>query len=362
MRDFYDILGVSKDALADTIKKAYRKLALKYHPDKNPGNKEAEKNFKEAAEAYSILSDSQKRSQYDQFGHAGVGMGGSQGDGFGGGVHMNMEDIFSQFGDIFGGSPFESIFGGGRQRSSRSKGSDIRIKLSLTFEEIAKGIEKKIKIKRSVLSEGVTFSTCSTCGGNGQVTQITNTVLGRMQQTSVCPRCSGNGKTVGTRPHGVAPDGMIKKEKTINIKVPAGVESGNYMTVEGQGNENIQGRPGDLLVVFEEKNHQYFVREGENIFIEVTVSYPDAVLGTKIDIPTLDGISTLTIPSGIQSGKLLRMRSKGFPMLRRSSKGDQIVRVIVNTPASISRGSKKIIEKLSEELEPIRNPFSKIEL
>jgi len=362
MRDFYDILGVSKDALADTIKKAYRKLALKYHPDKNPGNKEAEKNFKEAAEAYSILSDSQKRSQYDQFGHAGVGMGGSQGDGFGGGVHMNMEDIFSQFGDIFGGSPFESIFGGGRQRSSRSKGSDIRIKLSLTFEEIAKGIEKKIKIKRSVLSEGVTFSTCSTCGGNGQVTQITNTVLGRMQQTSVCPRCSGNGKTVGTRPHGVAPDGMIKKEKTINIKVPAGVESGNYMTVEGQGNENIQGRPGDLLVVFEEKNHQYFVRDGENIFIEVTVSYPDAVLGTKIDIPTLDGISTLTIPSGIQSGKLLRMRSKGFPMLRRSSKGDQIVRVIVNTPASISRGSKKIIEKLSEELEPIRNPFSKIEL
>ena len=362
MRDFYDILGVSKDALADTIKKAYRKLALKHHPDKNPGNKEAEKNFKEAAEAYSILSDSQKRSQYDQFGHAGVGMGGSQGSGFGGGVHMNMEDIFSQFGDIFGGSPFESIFGGGRQRSSRSKGSDIRIKLSLTFEEIAKGIEKKIKIKRSVLSEGVTFSTCSTCGGNGQVTQITNTVLGRMQQTSVCPRCSGNGKTVGTRPHGVAPDGMIKKEKTINIKVPAGVESGNYMTVEGQGNENIQGRPGDLLVVFEEKNHQYFVRDGENIFIEVTVSYPDAVLGTKIDIPTLDGISTLTIPSGILSGKLLRMRSKGFPMLRRSSKGDQIVRVIVNTPASISRGSKKIIEKLSEELEPIRNPFSKIEL
>ena len=362
MRDFYDILGVSKDALADTIKKAYRKLALKYHPDKNPGNKEAEKNFKEAAEAYSILSDSQKRSQYDQFGHAGVGMGGSQGGGFGGGVHMNMEDIFSQFGDIFGGSPFESIFGGGRQRSSRSKGSDIRIKLSLTFEEIAKGIEKKIKIKRSVLSEGVTFNTCSTCGGNGQVTQITNTVLGRMQQTSVCPRCSGNGKIVGTRPPGVAPDGMIKKEKTINIKVPAGVESGNYMTVEGQGNDNIQGRPGDLLVVFEEKNHQYFVRDGENIFIEVTVSYPNAVLGIKIDIPTLDGISTLTIPSGIQSGKLLRMRSKGFPMLRRSSKGDQIVRVIVNTPASISRGSKKIIEKLSEELEPIRNPFSKIEL
>ena len=362
MRDLYDVLGVSKDASEGTIKKAYRKLALKYHPDKNPGNDEAEKQFKEAAEAYSVLSDSQKRGQYDQFGHAGVGMGGAQGGGFGGGVHMDMEDIFSQFGDIFGGSPFESIFGGGRQRSSMSKGSDIKIKLSLTFEEIAKGIEKKIKIKRSVLSDGVTFNTCSTCGGNGQVTQITNTVLGRMQQTSVCPRCSGNGKIVGNRPAGVAPDGMIKKEKTINIKVPAGVESGNYMTIEGQGNDNIQRVPGDLLVVFEEKKHEFFVRDGENIFIEVTISYPDAVLGTKIDIPTLDGVSALTIPAGIQSGKLLRMRSKGFPMLRRSSEGDQIVRVLLKTPSSISRGSKKIIEKLSEELDPIKNPFSKIEM
>ena len=362
MRDFYDILGVSKDATSGTIKKAYRKLALKYHPDKNPGNTEAEKSFKEAAEAYSILSDNQKRSQYDQFGHAGVGMGGSQGGGFGGGVHMNMEDIFSQFGDIFGGSPFESIFGGGRQRSTRSKGADIRIKLSLTFEEIAKGIEKKIKIKRSVLSEGVTLSTCSTCGGNGQVMQVTNTVLGRMQQTSICPRCDGNGKIIGNRPSGVAPDGMVKKEKTINIKVPAGVESGNYMTVEGQGNENIQGLPGDLLVVFEEKNHQYFVRDGENIFIEVTINYPDAVFGTNIDIPTLDGISTLKIPSGIQSGKLLRMRDKGFPMLRSSSRGNQIVRVIVNIPKSISKQGKKIVETLNCELDSIKNPFSKIDL
>ena len=232
MRDFYDVLGVSKGASNDEIKKAYRKLALKYHPDKNPGNAEAEKNFKEAAEAYSILSDSQKKSQYDQFGHAGVGMG-SQGGGFGGGVHMDMEDIFSQFGDIFGGSPFGDIFGGGRQRGGRSKGSDIRIKLALDYEEINKGIEKKIKVKRSVVADGVQFTNCSTCGGRGQVTQIANTVLGRMQQTSVCPRCNGNGKIVGSRPNGVGPDGMVKKDKTINIKVPAGVESGNYMTVEG---------------------------------------------------------------------------------------------------------------------------------
>ena len=361
MRDLYDVLGVSKDSSGDTIKKAYRKLALKYHPDKNPGNQEAEKKFKEAAEAYSVLSDGQKRSQYDQFGHAGVGMGGSQGSGFGGGVHMDMEDIFSQFGDIFGGSPFEGIFGGGRQRSSRSKGPDIRIKLSLTYEEIAKGIEKKIKIKRSVLSDGVTFNTCATCGGNGQVTQIANTVLGRMQQTSICPQCKGNGKIIGNRPPGVAPDGMVKKEKTINIKVPAGVESGNYMTVEGQGNENIQGISGDLLVVFEEKSHQYFVRDGENIFIEVRINYPEAVLGTKVDVPTLDGISTLKIPEGIQSGKLLRMRSKGFPLLRRSDKGDQIVRVVVDTPTSISRKSKELIKKLKDELGETNDSFSKIE-
>ena len=362
MRDLYDVLGVSKDSSGDTIKKAYRKLALKYHPDKNPGNQEAEKKFKEAAEAYSVLSDGQKRSQYDQFGHAGVGMGGAQGSGFSGGVHMDMEDIFSQFGDIFGGSPFESIFGGGRQRRGSSKGADIRIKLSLTYEEIAKGIEKKIKIKRSVLSDGVTFNTCSTCGGNGQVTQITNTVLGRMQQTGICHQCNGNGKIIGNRPAGVAPDGMIKKEKTINIKVPAGVESGNYMTIEGQGNENIQGFPGDLLVVFEEKDHQYFVRDGENLFLEVKINYPEAVLGTKIDIPTLDGISTLKIPSGIQSGKLLRMRSKGFPLLRRSNKGDQIVRVVVDTPTSISGKSKELIKKLKEELGSTKDSFSKIDL
>ena len=219
MRDFYDVLGVSKDSSADEIKKAYRKLALKFHPDKNPGNEQAEKNFKEAAEAYSILSNDQKRSQYDQFGHAGVGMG-SQGGGFGGGVHMNMDDIFSQFGDIFGGgSPFGDIFGGGRQRGGRAKGADIRIKLSLHYEEINKGVEKKIKVKRSVVGEGVEFTTCSTCQGQGQVTQIANTVLGRMQQTSVCPRCGGNGKTVGKRPSGVGPDGMIKKDKTIGIEV-----------------------------------------------------------------------------------------------------------------------------------------------
>ena len=218
MRDLYEILGVSKDASNDMIKKAYRKLAIKYHPDKNPDDKEAESIFKEAAEAYSVLSDAQKRSQYDQFGHAGVGMGDQSGaGGFGGGVHMSMDDIFSQFGDIFGGSPFESIFGGGGNSRSRNKGSDIKIKLALTFEEIAQGVEKRIKIKQSILADGVSFNTCSTCGGNGQVVQVTNTILGRMQQASICPKCGGNGKVIGNRPPGTAPDGMIKKEKTIKI-------------------------------------------------------------------------------------------------------------------------------------------------
>ena len=364
MRDFYDVLGVSKDASDDMIKKEYRKLAIKYHPDKNPDDSEAESKFKEAAEAYSILSDAQKRNQYDQFGHAGVGMGDQSGAGGfgGGGVHMSMDDIFSQFGDIFGGSPFESIFGGGGSSRSRNKGSDIKIKLALTFEEISQGVEKRIKIKQSILADGVSFNTCNTCGGNGQVVQVTNTILGRMQQASICPKCSGNGKVIGNRPPGTAPDGMIKKEKTIKIKVPAGVESGNYMTIAGQGNENFQGNAGDLLVVFAEKEHKYFVRDNEHIFLEVTINYPDAVLGTTVDIPTLDGVSTLKIPPGIQSGKLLRMRSKGFPLMRSSSKGDQIIRVVIYTPSSISKENKKNIENLSKTLEPIKMPYSKIDL
>ncbi|HIC36775.1 MAG TPA: molecular chaperone DnaJ, partial [Candidatus Marinimicrobia bacterium] len=230
MRDLYDIIGVSKHASQDEIKKAYRKLALKYHPDRNPDDKEAEKNFKEAAEAYSVLSDDQKRSQYNQFGHAGVGMDDAGGPGGfrGGSVHMSMDDIFSQFGDIFGGSPFESFFGGGGQRRSRGRGSDIRIKLRLTFKEIAQGIEKKIKIKRSVVAPGAQFITCPTCQGQGQVSTVQNTILGHMRSTSVCPHCEGSGKRIGNRPPESGPDGMIEKEETIKVKVPAGVEEGNY--------------------------------------------------------------------------------------------------------------------------------------
>ena len=364
MRDLYDIIGVSKHASQDEIKKAYRKLALKYHPDRNPDDKEAEKNFKEAAEAYSVLSDDQKRSQYNQFGHAGVGMGDAGGPGgfSGGGVHMSMDDIFSQFGDIFGGSPFESFFGGGGQRRSRGRGSDIRIKLRLTFKEIAQGIEKKIKIKRSVVAPGAQFITCPTCQGQGQVSTVQNTILGHMRSTSVCPHCEGSGKRIGNRPPESGPDGMIKKEETIKVKVPAGVEEGNYMTLNGQGNEDIWKNPGDLIIMFVEGDHEYFVRDGENVLLEVAVSYPTAVLGGKIEIPTVDGKAWLKIPAGIQSGQVLRLKGKGFPRLRSRSNGDQLVKIQVETPTKLSRSTKKLIESLEKDLGPVQKPFSKIDL
>ena len=363
MKDLYETIGVQKNATKDEIKKAYRKLALKYHPDRNPDDKEAETNFKEAAEAYAVLSDDQKRSQYDQFGHAGVGMGGSPGQGDFSGFHMSMDDIFSQFGDIFGGSPFESIFGGGgRQRRSRGRGSDISVRLHLTYEEIAKGVEKKIKINKTILAPGAEFTTCPTCHGQGQVSTVQKTILGHMQTTSICPHCEGSGKRIGNRPAGSGPDGMIKKEETIKIKVPPGVEDGNYMTINGQGNEDINGHPGDLIVMFTEKDHVHFVRDGEHVLLEVRVSYPMAVEGGKIEIPTLDGKAELKIPSGIQPGQVLRMRGKGFPRLRSRATGDQLVKVQVDIPANISKSVKKTIERLKTELDPIKKPFTKIDI
>lgn len=365
MKDLYETLGVSKQASNDEIKRSYRKLALKYHPDKNPDNQEAEQKFKDAAEAYAVLSDQQKRSRYDQFGHAGVGMGENPGQGgFSGGIHMSMDDIFSQFGDIFGGSPFESFFGGGsRGGPRRGKGADIRIKLKLTFEEIAKGIEKKIKIKRSVVAEGAEIITCPTCKGQGQVTTVQNTILGQMRSASLCPHCEGSGQRIGNRPPGAGPDGMHKKEETIKITVPAGVEEGNYMTLNGQGNEDLSGNPGDLIVVFEELEHKYFVRDGEHVILELKISYPTAVFGGKIEIPTVDGNKAgLKIPSGIQSGQVLRMKGKGFPRMRSRTNGDHLVKIQIDTPNKLTRAAKKSVEDLKKNLNPIEKPFSKIDL
>ena len=364
MRDFYEILGVDKNASDEDIKKSYRKLALKYHPDRNQGNSDAEKKFKEAAEAYSVLSNTSKRSQYDQFGHAGVGMGGGQSGGFNsGGVHMSMDDIFSQFGDIFGGSPFESFFGGSTNSRSRSKGKDIKIRLKLKFEEIANGVDKKVKISKSTLAPGTEYTTCPTCNGQGQVTRVSNTILGQMRSSSLCPHCEGSGKRIRNKPTGAGPDGMIKKEETIRIKVPAGVEEGNYMTLNGQGNQDINGRSGNLIVVFVEKEHQYFLRDGENVLLELHISFPTAVLGGKVDIPTIDGhMAGLKIPSGIQSGQVLRMRGKGFPRIRSKSCGDQLVKVQIDTPKKLSRNVKKTIEELGPNLNSINEPFRKIDL
>ena len=365
MKDLYDIIGVSKNSSQDEIKKSYRKLALKYHPDKNPNNQEAEKKFKEAAEAYSVLSDDKKRAQYDQFGHAGVGMGGGPGQGgfSGGGVHMSMEDIFSQFWDIFGGSPLESIFGGSSSRRNvKGTGSDIKIKLKLSFEEIAKGVEKKIKIKKSILADGVELTNCPTCHGQGQVTTVQNTILGQMRSASLCPHCDGVGKRIGNKPPGAGPDGMVKKEETIKIKIPAGVEEGNYMTMSGQGNQNVSGVAGDLIVVFQEEDHPYIIRDGENIILELHISFPLAVLGGKIEIPTLDGKVGLKIPKGIQSGQILRLKGKGFPRIRSKHYGDQLVKIQINTPKTLSRQTKGLIKDLQNDLDPIKKPFRKIEL
>ena len=362
MRDFYEILGVNRDASSVELKRAYRKIALKYHPDKNPDDKEAEKTFKEAAEAYGVLSDSNKRAQYDQFGHAGVGMG-QQGSGFGGGVHMSMDDIFSQFGDIFGGDDiFSSFFGGSRRKGGRQNGKDIRIRIQLNLEDIASGVEKTIKIKRSVVAPGTKFTNCTTCHGHGQVSQISNTILGQMRSSSTCPHCHGSGNIVGNRPSGAGPDGMIKKEETIKIKIPAGVEEGNYMTVDGKGNEDSNGVAGDLNVLFEEKDHDYFIRNGDDVLIEAHIAFSQAALGATLEVPTLDGKAKLKIPAGIQAGQILRMRSKGFPRVRRSSRGDQLVRIHIETPKKLSKKMRKLFEDMATQDSVSKNIFQKIKI
>ncbi|MAZ65470.1 MAG: molecular chaperone DnaJ [Candidatus Marinimicrobia bacterium] len=362
MRDFYEILGVDRGDSSAELKRAYRKIALKYHPDKNPGDKEAEKTFKEAAEAYGVLSDSNKRAQYDQFGHAGVGMG-QQGSGFGGGVHMSMDDIFSQFGDIFGGDDIlSSLFGGGRRSGGRQHGKDIRIRIQLKLEDIASGVEKTIKIKRSVIAPDTKFTNCPICHGHGQVSQISNTILGQMRSSSTCPQCRGSGKIVGNRPSGAGPDGMIKKEETIKIKIPAGVEEGNYMTVDGKGNEDINGVAGNLNVLFEEKDHEFFIRNGDDVFIEAHIAFSQAALGTTLEVPTLDGKAKLKIPAGIQAGQILRMRSKGFPRVRQSNRGDQLVKIQVETPKKLSKNTRKIFQELAVADGLPKNMFKKIKI
>jgi len=347
--DFYDILGISKNATAAEIKKAYRKKAIQYHPDKNPDDKQAEEMFKKAAEAYEVLSDPQKKARYDQYGHQAFEGGG----GFGGGG-MNMDDIFSQFGDIFGGG-FGGGFGGFGGGQRRSKGSNLRIRVKLSLEEIATGVEKKIKVKRKKVAKGTTYKTCKTCNGSGQVTRIQNTILGRMQTSATCETCRGTGQVIDKAPAGADVYGMIAEEETVSIKIPAGVVDGMQLKVTGRGNEaSGNGVAGDLLVAIEELPHEALQREGDNLHYDLYISFSDAVLGTSKEIETVTGKVRIKIETGVQSGKILRLRGKGIPSINGYGKGDLLVHINVWTPKSLTKEQKEFFQKMknNEHFEP----------
>ena len=351
------MLGVSKSADATEIKKAYRKLALKYHPDKNPGDKEAEEKFKEAAEAYDVLSNEEKRRRYDQFGHAGVG-GAGQG-GFGGG--MSMDDIFSQFGDIFGSfGGFSGFggFGGGRSARRVNRGTNLRVKVKMNLQEIATGIEKKIKVKKYVAcqhcngtgaKDGKSYSTCSTCKGSGQVTRVQNTILGAMQTTSTCPTCEGEGKIINEKCTFCNGEGVLMSEEVISINIPAGVGEGMQLSLSGKGNAARRGGVnGDLIVLIEEEEHPELVRDGNDLLYNVFIGYPEAVLGETVEIPTIEGKVKVKIEAGTQPGKILRLRGKGLPDVNGYGKGDLLAKVNVWIPKNLSKDEKKLVEKMKE--------------
>lgn len=355
-RDYYEVLGVSKSADAAELKKAYRKLAVQFHPDRNPDDKAAEDKFKEAAEAYEVLSDADKKAKYDRYGHAGVdGQGGFSGGG------MTMDDIFSQFGDVFGDSGFGSFFGGGggsaasgRQRGQ--KGTNLRIKVSLTLEEIAHGVHKKIKVKKEVAcnscngsgaKDSSSVKACNTCGGNGVVRQVRNTFLGQMQTTVSCPTCNGSGKIISSFCGGCKGSGTSHGEETIDIDIPAGVEAGMQLSMRTRGNAGQKGGPaGDLIINIEEKEHEFLQRDGQNILFEQFLSFADASIGTQVEVPTLDGKVRIKIPPGTQSGKIFRLQDKGLPTVQGYGKGDQLIHVNVWTPKKLTQEERDLLEKM----------------
>ena len=347
--DFYDILGISKSATAAEIKKAYRKKAIEYHPDKNPGDSKAEELFKKSAEAYEVLSDPNKKAKYDQYGHQAFE------GGFGGGGGMNMDDIFSQFGDVFGGA-FGGGFGGfsgGGQR--RAKGSNLRIRVKLNLEEVAQGVEKTVKVRRKKQAEGVTYKTCSTCNGQGQVTKIANTILGRMQTAATCSTCSGSGQLIDSKPKDADAQGMVVQEDTVSIQIPAGVEDGMQLKVGGKGNDAPgNGVPGDLIVAIETLEHDTLKREGDNLHYDLYISLSDAVLGTSKDIDTVSGKARIKLEPGLQSGKILRLRGKGIKSINGYGAGDLLVHVNVWTPKELNKEQKAFFEKMQgdENFEP----------
>jgi len=360
-RDYYQVLGVDRNAGKEEIKKAYRKLAIKYHPDRNPGNAEAEEKFKEAAEAYEVLSDQEKRSRYDQFGHEGVKSTGFEG-------FSNFEDIFSHFsdifsdfggfGDFFGGGRRASYGGGSRARTRMYKGQDLQAKITLSLDEILTGVTKTIKIRRLVKcdacggtgaksSSGKT--TCTVCGGAGEIQQVQRTAFGQFVNITTCYNCNGEGTVISDPCTACGGQSVIKKEETIQVKIPAGVSEGNYITLRGQGDAGkFNGTPGSLIVIIEELEHEYFERHGDDILLNLSISFAQAALGAKIEIPTLGGRALLDIPPGTQSGKILRMRGKGITHLNSSRRGDQLVRISVYTPVKLNKRDKELLKELKD--------------
>ena len=371
-RDYYEILGVGKSATQDEIKKAYRKLAMQYHPDRNPGNKEAEENFKEAAEAYEVLSNDDKRSKYDKFGHQGL-KGGQDFHGF-----NNVNDIFSHFSDIFGGSfggssIFDDFFGSSgsssqrsRQRSTGAPGSDLKISLKLTLEEIAAGTTKKVKIKKynkcvtcngTGAKSSASFKTCSVCNGTGEIRQVSRSIFGQFVNIAPCNNCGGTGKVISEPCITCSGDGRIQDESTIKINVPAGVSDGNYMTLRNEGNAGKNGGPaGDIIVIFEELEHEFFTRDGDNVIYDLYISYPDAVMGIEVEVPTLNGKAKLKIEPGTQAGKFLKMREKGIQHLNSHGAGDELVKVNIYVPKNVTAKEKELLKELQkmQNIKPAR--------
>ncbi len=356
-KDYYDTLGISKSASASEIKKAYRKKAIQYHPDKNPDDASAEGKFKQAAEAYEILSDDNKKARYDQYGHAAFDGPQGGGGGFGGGG-MNMDDIFSQFGDIFGGGGGFGGFGGGGQRQVRVKGSNMRIRVKLTLEEIANGVVKKVKVRRKVKAEGVTYKTCTTCNGSGQQMRVTNTILGRMQTAVTCSTCGGAGQSIKSKPNGADAQGMVSKEETVSINIPEGVSEGVQLKVGGKGNEapGKNSVAGDLLVLIEEIPHETLKREGSNIHYDLYINFSEATLGISKEVETVTGKVKIKIDAGTQSGKILRLKGKGLPSIEHYGKGDFLIHINVWTPQQLSKEQKQFFEQMKNDDNFTPNP------
>jgi len=356
-RDYYEVLGVEKGASEDEIKKAYRKIAIKYHPDRNPGDKEAEEKFKEAAEAYDVLHDPQKRQQYDQF-----GFNGPMGGGFGGfgGASMNMDDIFSMFGDIFGGHGF-SGFGGGQRRPQQHRGSDLRLKVRLTLEEISQGVTKKFKVRKDIPCEhchgtgaeaGSVSDTCPTCHGSGVITHTTQSIFGMMQTQGVCPTCGGEGKVIKNKCKDCGGEGIVKGEEVVEIKIPAGVAEGMVVNIPGKGNAGRRnGVNGDIQVFIEEEPHDLFIRDGNDLIYNMLLDFPTAALGGDLEIPTIEGGKLrVKIDSGTQPGKTLRLRGKGLPAVQGygNGRGDLVVNISVYVPKTLSRDEKEAIQRFKD--------------